>query len=57
MAGQLGFAQAFIDPRLGANERLARIHALIDWAPLQVLASLTVFNLKRAVRLLDLCPG
>lgn len=39
MTGQLGFAEAFIDPRLGTNERLARIHALIDWAPLQALVS------------------
>lgn len=35
--GQLGFAEAFLDPRLGANERLARIDGLIDWAPVAAL--------------------
>lgn len=36
-AGQLGFAEAFLDPRLGANERLARIDRLIEWAPIEEL--------------------
>ena len=36
-SGQLGFAEAFLDPRLGANERLARIEALIEWGALEQL--------------------
>lgn len=39
MTGQLSFADAFVDPRLGRNEKLAQIDGLIDWtaiAPLLV---------------------
>lgn len=32
MVSQLSFADAFVDPRLGSNERLARIDGLIDWS-------------------------
>jgi IS5 family transposase len=39
MAGwQVGFAERFLDPRLGQNARLEAIDALIDWAPLESLA-------------------
>jgi len=31
---QMGLAEAFADPRLGRNERLAKIAALIDWSRL-----------------------
>lgn len=31
---QLGFVEALLDPRLGSNERLSRIEALIDWDPI-----------------------
>jgi hypothetical protein len=31
---QLGFADAFVDPRLGANDKLARIGARIDGSAL-----------------------
>lgn len=34
MSNQLGFADAFVDPRLGSNEKLARIDGLIDWSAL-----------------------
>lgn len=34
MADQLGFASAFMDPRLGRNEKLGRIEAMIDWSAL-----------------------
>lgn len=34
MAEQLGFAEAFSDSRLGMNEKLRRIEALIDWGQL-----------------------
>jgi IS5 family transposase len=34
MTDQLGFADAFVDPRLGANDKLARIDARIDWSAL-----------------------
>ena len=34
MSGQLGFAEAFSDARLGMNEKLRRIDALIDWTML-----------------------
>jgi IS5 family transposase len=37
MSGQLGFAEAFIDPNLGSNARLERIDGLIDWARLMPL--------------------
>ena len=35
---QMGLAEAFADPRLGRNERLAKIAALIDWSRLARLA-------------------
>jgi len=35
---QLGFASAFVDPRLGSNKKLEAIERLIDWLPLQPLA-------------------
>jgi transposase, IS5 family len=35
VSGRLGFADAFVDPRLGANDKLARIEALIDWSALE----------------------
>jgi transposase len=31
MSRQLSLAEALIDPRLGSNDKLARIDALIDW--------------------------
>lgn len=34
MTDQRSFADAFIDQRLGSNEKLARIDALIDWSAL-----------------------
>lgn len=34
MGDQLSFADAFVDPRLGANERLVKIDGLIDWSAL-----------------------
>jgi IS5 family transposase len=37
MAAQLGFADAFVDPRLGSNDKLSAIDALIDWAALERL--------------------
>ena len=37
--GQLGFAEAFVSPCLGANRKLERLDALIDWSPLERLAS------------------
>jgi transposase, IS5 family len=41
MSRQLSLADAFVDPRLGSNEKLARIDALIDWSRLEgVLAGL-----------------
>ena len=36
---QLCFAEALLSPRLGANERLEAIAAVIDWKPLEALAS------------------
>ena len=35
---QGSFLEAFIDPRLGRNERLSRIEALIDWSVFEALA-------------------
>jgi transposase len=35
MAKQLGLVEALMDPRLGANAKLERIDALIDWARLE----------------------
>ena len=32
MAGQLGFAEAFLSDKAGQNRRLSRIETLIDWA-------------------------
>jgi IS5 family transposase len=39
MPEQLGFADAFVDPRLGSNAKLDRIDALIDWSALASLAA------------------
>jgi len=39
MSDQLTFADAFIAPRLGRNERLERIEALIDWTAMVPLLS------------------
>lgn len=36
---QLGFAEAFLDPRLGSNERLSRIDGLIEWDAIAGLVS------------------
>ena len=38
MSDQLFLVEAFLDPRLGANARLARIDGLIDWGRLAPLA-------------------
>jgi len=38
MAKTRGFAEAFVDPRLGTNETLGRIDALVDWSVLEPLA-------------------
>ncbi len=38
MSDQMSLAEAFLDPRLGANAKLARIDELIDWARLAPLA-------------------
>lgn len=35
MSRQLSLADAFVDPRLGSNEKLSRIDALIDWSKLE----------------------
>jgi IS5 family transposase len=37
MTKQMGFAEALVAPRFGRNERLEKITALIDWAPLERL--------------------
>lgn len=37
--GQLGFAEAFVDPRLGTNGKLAKLDAVIDWSKLAPLAA------------------
>ena len=37
--GQLGFAEAFVSPRLGSNRKLERLDGLIDWSALEHLAS------------------
>lgn len=37
MAGQLGFTEAFMDPRLGTNAKLSRIETLIDWGRIEAL--------------------
>lgn len=39
MSRQLSLAEALVDGRLGSNEKLARIDALIDWASLVPLLS------------------
>lgn len=39
MSRQLSLADAFVDPRLGSNEALERIDALIDWSSLEPLLS------------------
>lgn len=38
MSDQMSLAEAFLDPRLGANAKLARIDGLIDWGRLAPLA-------------------
>lgn len=38
MSDQLSFAQAFLDPRLGSNAKLAKIDGLIAWDRLEPLA-------------------
>ena len=38
MSDQLSLAEAFLDPRLGANAKLAKIDALIEWDRLAPLA-------------------
>jgi len=35
---QMGLVEAFLDPKLGANRKLERLNALIDWAPLERVA-------------------
>jgi transposase, IS5 family len=35
---QLGFASAFMDSRLGSNQKLEEIDRMIDWSPLEPLA-------------------
>jgi hypothetical protein len=35
---QASLIDALIDPRLGSNDRLSKIDALIDWAPIEALA-------------------
>lgn len=35
MPGQMSFAEAMANPRLGENKKLAEIDAMIDWAPLK----------------------
>ena len=37
--GQLGFAEAFVSPRLGSNRKLERLDGLIEWSALEGLAS------------------
>jgi IS5 family transposase len=37
MAGQLGFAEAFLAAKAGQNRRLERIAALLDWSPFEVI--------------------
>lgn len=32
---QMGLVEAFLDPKLGANRKLERLNALIDWTPLE----------------------
>lgn len=36
---QLGFAEAFLDPSLGSNRKLEQLSGMIDWSPLERLAS------------------
>ena len=38
MSKQLGFADAFVDSRLGSNKKLEQIDRLIDWSALEPLA-------------------
>ncbi|MGA9867296.1 MAG: IS5 family transposase [Acetobacteraceae bacterium] len=38
MAGQLGFAEAFVSSWLGRNQRLEELHGLVDWAPIAAIA-------------------
>ena len=40
MSGQLSFADAVVDPRLGSNAKLERIDALIDWSALAPVVGL-----------------
>ena len=39
MTKQLGFSEAFVDARLGANKKLEEIDRLIDWSALEALAN------------------
>ncbi len=39
MSRQLSLADALVDPRLGSNDKLSRIDALIDWSRLEGLLS------------------
>lgn len=39
MSRQLSLADAFVDARLGSNEKLERIDGLIDWSRLEELVS------------------
>lgn len=34
---QASLMEALIDPRLGSNERLSKIDALIDWSPIEAI--------------------
>jgi IS5 family transposase len=34
---QMSMIEALIDPRLGSNERLSRIDAMIDWSPIKAI--------------------
>ncbi|WP_129159166.1 hypothetical protein [Bosea sp. Tri-44] len=38
MSDQMSLAEAFLDPRLGTNAKLAKIDGLIDWGRLGPLA-------------------
>lgn len=38
-ARQMGFAEAFMDARLGTNDKLAKLDAVIDWSHLAPLAA------------------
>jgi transposase, IS5 family len=42
--GQMGLVESLLDPKLGANRKLERLDALLDWTPLERLAK----RLRRA---------